>query len=122
MDQEKLLRSATGWQRRGRKETATAGTSAKQYIQMKQRQLEKNAEVVDIWQEILPQIMYEYCSLAKISAGAMYIEVESGTYMHQMQMMITELLETIQGRCPYAGIKKIILRPKRAKPAVDEQT
>ena len=115
MDQEKLLRSATGWQRRGKKETPRAGTSAKHYLQMKQRQLEKNAEVVDLWQEILPPGMYDYCSLAKISAGTMYIEVDPGTYMHQMQTMITELLETIQGRCPYAGIKKIILRPRQNK-------
>ena len=115
MDQEKLLRSATGWQRRGKKETPRAGTSAKQYLQMKQRQLQKNAEVVDLWQGLLPQLMYEHCSLAKISAGTMYIEVDPGTYMHQMQTMITELLDTIQGRCPYAGIKKIILRPRQNK-------
>ena len=49
MDQEKLLRSATGWQKRRKKETPRAGTSAKHYLQMKQRQLEKNAEVVDLW-------------------------------------------------------------------------
>ena len=115
-DQEDLLRSATGWQWRGKKETAKVGLSAKNYLHLKSRQLEKNAEVVDIWQDILPQPFYEHCKLAKISAGAMYIEVEPGTYMHQMQMMITELLEEIQGRCPYSGIKKIILRPSGPSP------
>lgn len=113
MDQEKLLRSATGWQRRGKKEIPKIGASGRQYLQQKQRQFEKNAAIVDAWQGILPQPLYEHCSLAKISAGTIYLEVEPGPYMHQMQMMITEMLDYIQGQCPYSGIKKIILRPRK---------
>ena len=114
MDQEKLLRSATGWQRRGRQTTSRAGLNANAYLQMKQRQLGKSTAVVDVWQEVLPPQFYEHCTLAKVTSDAIYVEVDPGPYMHEMQMLNTELVEHIRNRCPSSGIKKIILRPRKS--------
>ena len=111
MDQEKLLHSATAWQGRRRQTTSRLGANANAYLQKRHRQLKKSAAVVDVWQEVLPQQFYEHCSLARITGSSIYVEVEPGTYMHEMQLLNTELLEHIRDRCPNAGIKKIILRP-----------
>jgi hypothetical protein len=114
MDQEKLLRSATGWQRRGRQTTSRAGVNANAYLQTRQRQLGKSAAIVDVWQEVLPPQFYEHCTLAKITGDAIYVEVDPGPYMHEMKLLNTELIEHIRNRCPGSGIKKIILRPRKS--------
>ena len=114
MDQEKLLRSATAWQRRKKQTTNRFGLEAQEYLKARKRTFEKNSDVVDAFQQVLPQQLNEHCQLVKISSGQVYIEVEPGPYMHEMQMLSSELLEHIKGRCPYSGVKKIILRPKRS--------
>ena len=114
MDQEKLLRSATGWQRRRKQTTSRVGVNANAYLQTRQRQLGKSAAVVDVWQEVLPPQFYEHCTLARVTSDAIYVEVEPGPYMHEMQMLNTELVEHIRNRCPSSGIKKIILRPRKS--------
>jgi hypothetical protein len=113
MDQEKLLRSATGWQQRGRQTTSRAGVNANAYLQTRRRQLVKSAAVVDVWQDLLPPGFYEHCTLDKITGDTIYVQVDPGTYMHEMQLLSTELIEHIGNRCPNSGIKKIMLRPRK---------
>ena len=112
-DQDKLLRSATAWQWRKRQTTSRLGADAQGFIQARKRTLEKNTAVVDAWEQVLPQQLAEHSRIIKISAGQIYVEVEPGAFMHEMQLLSSELLEHIRGRCPYCGIKKIVLRPLR---------
>ena len=115
MDQDRFLRSATGWRKKPSTGTPRLGSAAKSYLNKKEYQLRKNAAVVDIWQQMLPEAFYEHCGLVGISGGAVIFEVDSGTYMHEMQALKQELLEYLQTRCPRAGIKTIKLRTRRNK-------
>jgi len=112
MDKEKLLRSATGWQWRRRQTTSRVGVNANAYLQTRQRQLAKSTAIVDVWQDVLPPEFYEHCTLAKITGDTVYVQVDPGPYMHEMQLLSTELVEHIRNRCPGSGVKKIILRPR----------
>ena len=113
VDQEKILKSATAWQYRQKQTTESLGSIADGLLKSQQRVFKKNTQVVDAWDSMVPPNLAVHSRLAKISGGNIYIEVEPGVYMHEMKLISSELLESIQGRCPYAGIKKIVLSPLR---------
>ena len=115
MDQDRLLRSATEWQKKTSAGTPRLGLTVQSYLSKKDYQLRKNAAVVDIWQQMLPEEFYEHCNLVGVSGGAAIFEVDPGPYMHEMQALKQELLEYLQTRCPRAGIKTIKLYAKRNK-------
>ena len=113
MDQEKTLRGATSWQQRIKPTTERLGAVADNYLKLNERTFRKNSEIVDAWEQIVPRQLHEHSRLSKISGGCVYIEVETGAYMHEMQLISTELLENIKARCPYSTIKKIKVCPMR---------
>ncbi len=86
---------------------------AQKYLNKRTPSLAKKAAVADIWQEILPEVFYEHCSLAGISRGVLHIEVDPGPFMHELQALSNELLLYLQSRCGGAGIEKIRLRPRK---------
>ena len=53
-DEDKKLKSASGWQYRPRQSTSALGDEMLTYMQQRNRQLTKNAIVVDLWNEIIP--------------------------------------------------------------------
>jgi len=77
--------------------------------------LERNASVVDVWRQYLPEGFYEHCSLVGVSGGVLKIEVDPGPYMHEMQVLSSKLLEHLQSCCGQAGIKRIKLRPRKVQ-------
>jgi hypothetical protein len=89
------------------------GGDIEQFFCVRGRGLEKNCSVVDLWGELMPKEFYNYCRLADISSGVLYVEATPGPYMHELRLLSSELLERVQTQCPRAGIKKIVIRPKR---------
>jgi hypothetical protein len=41
------------------------------------------------------------------------LEADPGPYMHELQISSCMLLEQLQRRCPRAGIRRLLLRPRR---------
>jgi hypothetical protein len=112
-DEDKLLHGALSWQWHRRKRTSQLGSDAETYLRRKSRQFEKNASVVDLWSELLPADFQKHCTLTKIEAGVITIQVDPGPYLHEMQLLSTELLREIQNQCRSAGIKRIMIRPRK---------
>lgn len=83
------------------------------YLGGNYRKLEANAGVVDVWREILPERFYDHCELTSIERGVLRLEVDPGSYMHELQVSKGVLLEQLQQRCPRAGIRRLLLRPRR---------
>lgn len=109
--QRSILRGAVGWQRRRRETTSRFGESADQYFKARLRRMKRNAAVVDAWDEIVGRHLGEHCRLVSISGGVLRLEVEAGSYMHEMKLMSSELLEHLREKCPTAGIQKIKISP-----------
>ena len=85
---------------------------AQKYLNKRTSSLSKNAAVVDIWQEILPEVFYEHCSLAGMSRGVLHIEVDPGPFMHELQVLSSEILSHLHSRCGITDIGKVKLHPR----------
>ena len=89
------------------------GEAIVSYLGGKHRKLEANASVVDVWLEILPERFYDHCELTGMERGVLHLKADSGPYMHELQVSSGMLLEQLQQRCPRAGIRRLLLRPRR---------
>ncbi|RKY08842.1 MAG: hypothetical protein DRP66_03650 [Planctomycetota bacterium] len=87
------------------------------YIKGRIGQLRKNASVVDVWRKLLPEELYEHSRIAGISGGVVRVEVDPGPYMHEFQLLSSELSGQLQRLCRSAGVRRIVLRPRK-QPAV----
>ena len=105
------LKNATAWQYRSVVRAQKLGDIARAFVKNRTRKLKKNAQIADIWQELLPPEFYKYCRAIGIERSALIIEVQPGPFMYQMDRMKEQLLEYLQQHCPGAGIKSIKLTP-----------
>ena len=110
-DQDKRLTTALSWQYRPVSRLARAGEVAGQYLDNRAGSFTKNTAIVDTWNETLPVGLREHCRLAAVKNGVLEVEVEPGTYMHELRLVSSELLEEIRSRCGRAAVKRIKLRP-----------
>ncbi len=63
--------------------------------------------VVELWNELLPTQLRQHCKVADISHGRLKVLVDLPSYMYELQLCSSELLEELQRQCPRANIKKI---------------
>jgi hypothetical protein len=113
MDEDRKLYTTGERQKRSSRRPDKLGEVIFSYLDGKHRKLEANAGVVDIWREILPEQFYDHCELTSIERGVLRLEVDPGSYMHELQVSSGMLLEQLQQRCPRAGIRRLLLRPRR---------
>ena len=120
-DEDQFLRGATSWQYKRRDTVGRLGFDVDKYVNRRQPELNKNATIMEAWRQLLPAQLYEHCSVDRIVSGNLYIEVDTGAYMHELQMMSSELVEQLQRLCRYGGIKRIVLRPRNNKSIQTEE-
>ena len=63
--------------------------------------------VTQLWEQLLPVELRRHCRIADISAGQLKVQVDSPSYMHELRLCSSELLEEFQHRCPRAKIRNI---------------
>ena len=63
--------------------------------------------VVEAWDSLLPAELRRHCKLAEVSAGQLTVLVDSPSYVYELRLCSSELLEQLQQQCPRARIKKI---------------
>lgn len=113
MDQDKQLKGASSWQYKPRQTTSCLGDELEVYLGRHARTLKKNADLVDLWESIIPPGLRAFCRLHQRSGNTLYIEAQPGPYMHQLQIMSGELLEQIRRHAPGCGIQKIKIVPEK---------
>jgi len=61
------------------------------------------------WDSILPEELGRHCSLADTSRGQLRVVVDSPSYMYELRLCSSQLVEELQRRCPKARIRRIKL-------------
>ncbi len=94
---------------RGRREEAVSlGHVVRQLMaeQISPRQA-RLCELADLWGRLLPGSLREHCEIVDISGGLLKVEVDSPSYLYELQLCSEELLEELQRQCPGARVKRI---------------
>lgn len=109
MDEDGRLRSVIKWRMRPDRAEKLGDTLSRF---MKGRVLPQQARfgpVVELWEQLLPVELSQHCKIADISGGQLKVRVDSSSYMYELQLCSSELLENLQRLCPRARIKQIKL-------------
>jgi predicted nucleic acid-binding Zn ribbon protein len=109
--QDALLKSATQWQAKPYSRCCRAGEEAVLFLQRGRREYSKNAVLVEVWDELIPQGLKPHCRLDTRAGNVLTIQAAPGPYMHQIQMMQSELLAELHRQCPSVGIQKLRIIP-----------
>jgi len=88
--------------------TVRLGEVAEQLMteQISPRQ-EKFSSVAEVWNLILPAELAQHCEIVGVSGGQLKVQVDSPSYMYELQLCSSELLEELQQQCPKARLMKI---------------
>ena len=108
-DEDSLLRSVTRWRVKPKRSIAKIGHEANLLMINRGNALSKNAEVVNIWESLLPDTLLGHCQINKIKGGVLNIKVKPGVHMYEFKMMKAEFLDRLLEECPKCGIRQITL-------------
>jgi hypothetical protein len=109
MDQIERLQNTLNCQRRRRPYSALGlGQVAQQLLdrQIAPRQA-VFSEVTQAWSRILPAELYRHCEITDISGGLLRVRVDSPSYLYELQLCSSELLEELQQHCPKARLTAV---------------
>jgi hypothetical protein len=113
MDEIKMVSNSDRIKGRGRTKSdsnrvATLGDAVKQlmedWISPRQTRFES---ISDVWYQLLPAELGRHCRLGGISGGRLKVFVDSPSYMHELRLCHSELVEELRRRCPQARIERI---------------
>jgi hypothetical protein len=65
------------------------------------------SEVAETWSQMLPAELGGHCEIVDISGGLLKVRVDSPSYMYELQLCSSELLEELQLQCPKARLTKV---------------
>lgn len=68
---------------------------------------EKFDAVAEVWRQMLPAELCRHCEITGISGGRLKVQVDSPSYMYELQLCSSELLEELQRQCPKVRLTKI---------------
>jgi predicted nucleic acid-binding Zn ribbon protein len=68
---------------------------------------EKFGPIAEIWSLMLPAELARHCEIVGVSNGRLKVQVDSPSYMYELQLCSSELLEELQQQCPKARLTKI---------------
>ena len=65
------------------------------------------SEVAEAWSRMLPAELARHCEIADISAGLLKVQVDSPSYVYELQLCSSELLDELRQECPRARLTKV---------------
>ncbi len=68
---------------------------------------EKFGLITEVWNLMLPAELAQHCEIVGVSGGQLKVRVDSPSYMYELQLCSSELLEELQQQCPKARLTKI---------------
>ena len=117
---ERRLRGATGWQWNPVKTPEPLTGSVERFLSQKSRHFERSERILIAWENTLPDALKRVCCLESYNGGTLTISVQTGPYLHQIQMMQKELLEELKRQCPKIGLQRIKILPGHADKEPDD--
>ena len=113
MSDDDILRGAASWQFKPKHTDLRLGDEITSYLKQHHRAFEKNAAIIDVWPQIVPELLQRHCRLDKRVGNTLYVQVMPGAYMHQIRMMTDEILEKMKQLAPRCGVRKIRIMPMK---------
>jgi len=109
MDEEERLLNATRWRKSWKTyRAASLGQVARQLLDKRiSPQQARFSKVFEVWSRLLPAELCGHCEIVDISAGQLAVQADSPSYVYELQLCSTELLEELQRQCPKARLTKI---------------
>jgi predicted nucleic acid-binding Zn ribbon protein len=109
MDEEERLLNATRWRRTWKSySAANLGKVAQQLMDEKisPRQA-RFSRIAEVWDRLLPAELCGHCEIVDISGGQLTVQADSPSYVYELQLCSSELLQELQWQCPKARLTKI---------------
>jgi len=79
--------------------------------QLMENQLSPQQVVFDsidtLWRQLLPAELAQHSRIAEISGGQLKVQVDSPSYMYELQLCSSGLLGELQQECPQVRIREI---------------
>jgi predicted nucleic acid-binding Zn ribbon protein len=109
MDNNERLLNAVKWQKKSPRYSATSlGQVAQQLMEERISPLQARfSEVAEVWNELLPAELGGHCEIIDISGGQLTIQADSHSYVYELQLCSSELLQELQRQCPKVRLSKI---------------
>ncbi len=70
----------------------------------------KFSRVAEVWSQLLPAQLARHCEIADLSSGQLDVQVDSPSYMYELQLCSPELLKELQRQCPKVRLTRIKFR------------
>jgi len=67
----------------------------------------KFSQVADAWGRLLPASLSAHCEIVDIAGGQLDVQVDSPSYLYELQLCSAELLDELQRQCPKVRLTKI---------------
>lgn len=66
--------------------------------------------VAEAWSHIVPPGLRSHCCIQEIKGSTLKVNVDSSTYLYELQLCAQALLQELQSQVPQAGLRYIKLR------------
>lgn len=84
------------------------GDSVKQFVQEQILPMRQKFEAVtECWSQLLPADLSKHCKIVELTRGRLKVKACSPSYLYELQLRRSEILEQLQKLCPRAKIKTI---------------
>ena len=67
----------------------------------------KFSQIDEVWRELLPTELHAHCEVVGISGGQLDVQVDSPSYVYELQLCSSELLAELQRQCPRVRLTRI---------------
>ena len=109
MDEDTRLRNAVKWQAARKPYSAVRLDQAVRELvdeQVMPRQA-RFSRVAEAWGRLLPAQLSAHCEIKDIAGGQLDVQVDSPSYLYELQLCSSELLDELQRQCPKVRLTKI---------------
>jgi predicted nucleic acid-binding Zn ribbon protein len=109
MDEDERLLNAVKWRKTPKPYNAVSlGQVARRLMdeQISPKQA-RFSQVAEVWGRLLPVELCGHCEIIDISGGQLKVQADSPSYVYELQLCSSELLEELQWQCPKARLTKI---------------
>ena len=107
---ERIQEAVKGRQIKRYDRFVSLGQAAEQFITgLVRPQQKKYGDVVQIWEQVLPEELCNHCEIVNISGGNLMVKVDSPSYKYELHLCSSEILKELQKECPKARLTKIKL-------------
>jgi hypothetical protein len=105
--QEKLLISATAWQRKPRNTTVRAGTDIVGYLEQFLGASKKSQPVIEAFIKVIGTEWAGICCPDKYEKGTLSVQCQPGPCMHFLKTEQANIIAAIKNICPTAKLRAL---------------